>query len=99
MAPYKKQVLMMQLLMMLLTRKGREQAALRALFPAQKLVSELDESSQRNFDYIVSVNCLTAFVLLRLQQPQDAVEFVGIAEKAILWILDRQSQDKKDQAA
>ena len=58
---------MMQLLMMLLVRKGKEAAALRALFPAQKIVSELDDSSQRHFDYIVSVNCLTAFVLLRLQ--------------------------------
>jgi hypothetical protein len=50
-------------------------------------VSELDETVLRNFDYIVSVNCLTAYLLLKLNKPVESLEFSNIGERAIQMLI------------
>ena len=48
---------------------------------AQKITSKLDQSSPRNMDYILSVNVMTALILLKINKPKHAMEFLQIADR------------------
>ena len=50
-------------------------------------MSELDESVHRNLDYLMSVNTLTSYLLLLVKKPAEAVEFIKIAERIALRLL------------
>ena len=42
-------------------------------------MADLDESVDRNLDYLVAVNTLTAYLLLTIGKPVEALEFVNSA--------------------
>jgi hypothetical protein len=50
--------------------------ALRAIYQAQKICSDLDETVERNLDYILAINVLSAHLLITMEQPNDALEFI-----------------------
>lgn len=74
---------------MLHIRRGKDKVALKTLYQAQKIVSELSENHIRNFDYIVPINCLTAFILMKIEKPNEALEFISISEKAVTHIINK----------
>ena len=61
---------------MLDIRKTKFKSALKANYTAQTILADLDESSDRNLDYLVSVNCLTSYLLLTIGKPNEALEFI-----------------------
>ena len=78
---WKKQVIVFQLLSLLHVKRRKYKMALKAIYAAQKIVSDLDENVGRNSDYLLAVNTLTSYLLLQIEKPQEAVEFILIAEK------------------
>jgi hypothetical protein len=42
----------------------------------------------RNLDYLLAVNTLTSFLLLQIKKPTEALEFIKIAERIALRLLD-----------
>ena len=78
---------MLQMLTVVFIKKNKDKKALKTLYLSQGIVSELDENVHRHFDYIVSVNCLTAYLLIKVEQPKEAQEFIQIAEKAVQYLL------------
>ena len=77
---------------MVYLRRDKEKLALRSLHQAQNIVAALDETVPRTCDYVVAVNSLTAFVLLKLGKLQEALDFITIAEihheKTLIRLLD-----------
>lgn len=61
---------------------------LSCLFAAIKIAAELDKEQPRNLDYILSTNALTAFVLLKLGKAKEAHEFIVLAEKVLIRLID-----------
>ena len=57
--------------------------AMHSIYAAQKITCELDKEQPRNLDYMLAVNILTAFVLLRINKLKEAVQFLDIAEKIL----------------
>ena len=47
-------------------QKRKYKTGLKAIYAAQTIVSELDETVERNLDYIMAVNTLTGFLLLSI---------------------------------
>lgn len=59
----------------------RYKAALACIHRAQGITSELDQSVPRNKDFILAVNLITAYVLLKIGRPRQSLAFLSIAEK------------------
>lgn len=78
---WKKQVLQFQLLALLHAKKKKYKTGLKAIYAAQTIVSELDETTERNLDYVMAVNTLTGYMLLTIEKPVEALEFITIAER------------------
>ena len=66
---WKKQVLAFELLALMHASKRKFKTGLKAIYEAQTIVSELDETIERNLDYIMAVNTLTGFLLLGIHKP------------------------------
>lgn len=49
---------------------------------------------ERNLDYIMAVNTLTAFLLLSIQKPVEAMEFILIAERIVYRLIELSSKAK-----
>lgn len=62
-------------------KKGKFKMAIKANYAAQTIVAVLDESQERNLDYLLAVNTLTAYLLLHVKKPTEALEFIKIAER------------------
>lgn len=43
------------------------------------ILADLDESSDRNLDYLVAVNTLTSYLLLTIGKPSEALDFIMTA--------------------
>ena len=71
---WKKQVLMLQLLALIHAQRRKYKTGLKAIYAAQTIVSELDETIERNLDYVMVVNTLTGFLLLSISKPLEAFE-------------------------
>jgi hypothetical protein len=69
-------------------KKAKVKTALRINYTAQTIVSELNESLQRSLDYLMSVNTLTSYLLLLVNKPNEALEFVRISERIALRMLE-----------
>lgn len=91
---WKKQVLAFELLALLHAQKRKYKVGLKAIYAAQTIVSELDETVERNLDYIMAVNTLTAFLLLSIQKPMEAIEFIMIAERIVYRLIELSSKAK-----
>lgn len=78
---WRKQVLAFQLLACMHAKKGKFKMSLKANYAAQTIVAVLDEEQDRNLDYLLSVNTLTAYLLLQVKKPGEALEFIKIAER------------------
>ena len=70
-------------------RKKKFKFGLKAIYAAQTIVSELDETVERNLDYLMAVNTLTAFMLLSIQKPVEALEFILIAERCCMKLIEK----------
>ena len=55
-------------------------------------MAELDETVERNLDYIMAVNTLTGYLLLGIQKPKEALEFIIIAERLAIKLVERFSK-------
>jgi hypothetical protein len=66
---------------MLHNKKRRMKTGLKAVFLAQQITSQLDESVERNLDYVLAVNTLTGYLLLTIEKPNEAYEFLCVAER------------------
>ena len=62
-------------------KKGKFKMAIKANYAAQTIVAVLDEAQERNLDYLLAVNTLTAYLLLHVRKPTEALEFIKIAER------------------
>jgi hypothetical protein len=80
---WRKQILAFQLLALLFTKKRRIKQGLKAVYQAQTICTSLDESNERNLDYLLSVNTLTAYLLLLTEKPLEALDFLVLAERAV----------------
>jgi hypothetical protein len=70
------------------SKRHKYRAGLKANYAAQTIVSELEESMPRNLDYLLAVNTLTSYLLLLIKKPTEALEFIRIAERIALRLLD-----------
>ena len=86
---WKKQVLTFSLLSLMHAKKKKHKTGLKAIYAAQTIVSELDETVERNLDYLMAVNALTGYLLLMIERPKEAIEFISIAEKISIRLLER----------
>ena len=86
---WKKQVLQFQLLALLHAKKKRYKTGLKAIYAAQTIVSELDETVDRNLDYLMAVNTLTGYLLLSIDKPVEALEFITIAERIAYKLIEK----------
>lgn len=68
---------------------------LKAVYSAQQIVSELDESVERNLDYLLSVNTLTGYLLISIDKPAEALEFIAIAEKICMRLIRKNKSPPK----
>lgn len=69
-------------------KKKKLKTGLKANYSAQTIVSELDENVYRNLDYLMSVNTLTSYLLILVKKPMEALEFIKIAERIALRLLE-----------
>lgn len=90
---WKKQVLAFELLALIHAQKRKFKAGLKAIYSAQTIVSELDETSERNLDYIMAVNTLTGYLLLSIEKPQEALEFIMIAERIVYKLIETRKKE------
>jgi len=86
---WKKQVLQFQLLALLHAKKKKYKTGLKAIYAAQTIVSELDETVERNLDYLMAVNTLTGYLLLSIDKPVEALEFITIAERIAYKLIEK----------
>jgi len=80
------------LLAVVFASKKKFKGGLKAIYAAQTIVSELDETQERNLDYIMSINTLTAYLLLQIEKPQEALEFISIAERVAYKLISKEEQ-------
>ena len=59
------------------------------MYAAQTIVADLDETVERNLDYLIAVNTLTGFLLLSIQKPEEALEFILVAERIAFTLVDK----------
>ena len=62
---------------------------MKAIYAAQTIVSELDETVERNLDYLMAVNTLTGYLLLSIDKPLEALEFITIAERIAYKLIEK----------
>ena len=86
---WKKQILSFMLLALIHAKKKKFKTGLKAIYAAQTIVSELDETVERNLDYLMAVNTLTAFLLLSIEKPVEALEFILIAERICMKLVEK----------
>lgn len=87
---WKKQVLAFQLLALLHSQRKKFKMGLKAIYAAQTIVSDFDESVERNLDYLMAVNTLTGYLLLSIEKPAEALEFITIAERIVFKLIDKE---------
>ena len=63
---WSKQLLAFQLLALLHAKKKKFKTGLKAIYQAQTIVAAMDETVERNLDYLMAVNTLTAYLLLQI---------------------------------
>lgn len=51
-------------------------------------MSELDETIERNLDYMMAVNTLTGLLLLSIKKPTEALDFILIAERIVYKLVE-----------
>ncbi len=90
----KKQILILMLITVIMIRKGKESKALQVLFEMQKIICDLDETVSRNKDYILVVNCLTSYILIRIQKQEKVLSFLEISERTLASLFEMQTVGK-----
>ena len=56
----------------------------------------MDETVERNLDYLMAVNTLTAYLLLQIQKPAEAFEFITIAERIVHQLFEKDINEKDE---
>ena len=77
------------MLALLHAKKKKYKTGLKAIYAAQTIVSELDETVERNLDYLMAVNTLTGYLLLSIDKPIEALEFITIAERIAYKLIEK----------
>ena len=86
---WKKQVLALELTALINAQKRKYKLGLKSVYAAQTIVADLDETVERNLDYLIAVNTLTGFLLLSIQKPEEALEFILVAERIAFTLVDK----------
>jgi len=69
------------LLALLHSKNKKNKTALKSIYQAQSIIAMFDETIDRNLDYLISVNTLTGYLLLLIEKPVEAAEFLILAER------------------
>jgi hypothetical protein len=69
--------------------KKKCKGALKSIYAAQAIVSALDETVERNLDYLMSINTLTGYLLLSIEKPVESLEFIEIAERIAFKLIEK----------
>ena len=51
----------------------------------------MDESVERNLDYLMAVNTFTAYLLILIEKPTEALEFLVMAERIAHQLVEKLS--------
>ena len=78
---WRKQIIAFELLALVYAKKKKFKTGLKAIYQAQTIVAMLDETIDRNLDYLIAVNTLTGYLLLQIEKPLEAYEFLVLAER------------------
>ena len=81
-------MLAFELLALIHAQNHKYKTGLKAIYAAQTIVAELDETVERNLDYVVAVNTLTAYLLLSIAKPAEALEFIQMAERIVFKLIE-----------
>ena len=84
---------------MIHAQRRKYKTGLKAIYAAQTIVSELDETIERNLDYVMAVNTLTGFLLLSIGKPIEALEFIQIAERIAYKLIELATRRLKRDAS
>ena len=79
---WRKQILAFQLLALLFTKKRRPKSGLKAAYHAQTIIGTLDETNERDLDYMLAVHTMTGYLLLLSERPKEAFDFLELSERA-----------------
>ena len=85
---WKKQLTLLLLLSTTYSNTGKYKMAMHCIYAAQKITCELDKDQPRNLDYMLAVNILTAFILIKINKLQEAVQFLEISDKILKQLVD-----------
>ena len=72
---------MFQLLAHLDTKLAKFKAGLKANYTSHVIAADLDDAAPRNLDYLIAINTQTAFLLLLVNKPAEALEFILVAQR------------------
>ena len=92
-------MLAFELLALMHAQKKKYKTGLKAIYEAQAIVSELDETIERNLDYIMAVNTLTGLLLLSINKPAEALDFILIAERIVYKLIEMQNRERMRQSS
>jgi hypothetical protein len=58
------------------TKLNKFKLGLRANYTAHVIAAVLDENVPRNLDYLIAINTQTAYLLLVINKPSEALDFI-----------------------
>ena len=67
--------------------------ALSCVHQAQRICSDLKCENPRDYDYVLGVNTLTTFFLIKIGKLDEALDFVVIAEKILRKVISVQLEE------
>ena len=70
---------MFQLLSHMDAKFTKYKAGLKANYTSHVIASSFDENQPRNLDYLIAINTQTAYLLLMIGKPAEALDFILIA--------------------
>lgn len=74
---------------------GKFKLGLRANYTAHVIAAELDEKVPRNLDYLIAINTQTAYLLLVINKPQEALDFILAAQRCCYKLAEDQKFEGK----
>jgi hypothetical protein len=72
---------MFQLLSHMEAKFNKFKTGLKANYTAHVVAADLDENVHRNLDYLIAINTQTAYLLLMINKPVEAIDFILIAQR------------------
>ena len=94
---WKKQISLFLLLAITLFKQGKSKHSLHCLAIAHKIPSNLPKMNEhypRNIDYLLAVNGLTSFLLMKMGKIYEALKYIYIAEELTILQVEYTLEEK-----